>query len=248
MPLENRVIHLRKLVSDQACRRARLLFPDVNREHAYTSDQTLTLHRTLFSAETWFSSTGLQEVSALISRYSYANGGLPGDIPEEAISSLDWRNRIASFRSDLRCTLRVCVEYIFNFMQAIFFRLSMPLNQELIPSEFSSESWVYRTRVKNYTSPTWWLGITWTQRQKRKNIWRDCAEFRHKAIFWVLPILPNNFRELKHGDVFFLTDIARWEIKARAEFGHLLAYQMIEAAQLRRRSMHSRYVGCQIVM
>ncbi|CDF36187.1 unnamed protein product [Chondrus crispus] len=71
--------------------------------------------------------------------------------------------------------------------------------------------------------------------------WHDQHIVSNDAIFWTQPLIPENFRHLKRGNLSFLNHTVRLERRLRSETGYFVAYQMVEAREIARVHYANRY-------
>ena len=60
-------------------------------------------------------------------------------------------------------------------------------------------------------------------------------------MFWTQPIIPENFRYLKRGNLPFFQCTVRAERRLRSDTGYFIAYQMLEARDIARDHYTNRY-------
>ena len=62
--------------------------------------------------------------------------------------------------------------------------------------------------------------------------WYNQRTSTKQAMFWTQPIIPENFRHLKRGNLSFFQCTIRAERRPRSDTGYFIAYHMLEAQEI----------------
>ena len=220
------------------------------------SKSPCVITRPCFLQLKWFSSVGIRDLGDIRNNFSDAAGMLPGNLPMQALYTFDWRTRIAVPTSILRHpSPRGRSSLSLRFMEAVFARLEIPINDSLIPSCYHCDTWQCRTEdeqlyLENIIDCTFGDPV-----READHICRNQRSVTNDAVFWTCSFLPSNFRRMKRGGIFLFQNTVCLERRLRSDTGYFIAYQMPEAPEIscqhyvnryqRKPSWWSQYEVCQ---
>ena len=205
-------------------------------------DNSMRDYPLLYATAPWFSALKVRDVDNIECNFADGAGMLPGPLPLRAISSYDWRARIATPPSILRLSSsRGRQGLSLRFMEAVLNRLNLFLSDALIPASFGCDTWKFRTDgERDYLDNL----LTWSRGDpvvEADCLWHGRLMVTNDALSWTRPILLLNFRRTKCGNIPFFQHTVRFESKMRSGTGYFLAYQMVGAGEIARSHYTNRY-------
>lgn len=199
----------------------------------------------IFQAAPWFCPLGVKDMGFLQDWYADDAGFLPGGVSLAAVRSADWRRRLAISPTSCRRERSESVASAHNrFFQAVLRRLALSTSQFPIPPGYRFDTWEYRTpmeREYGYHLARFG-GPDRYPSEEADARWRGYFAVSQDAIFWTSSVLRLDFRFIKRCCLPFYKTTVRYERRIRSATGHLIPYQMIEAAEVAAAQYRSRYV------
>ena len=196
-------------------------------------------HPVLFATTPWFCNLGVRDTVNVENKFADGAGMLPAHLPIMAIHSYDWEARIAIPPSILRGSSPQRRHVLsVGFMSTVCDRLELQLTDGLIPD--FCDTWQYRTEGEQSLLDSM---INWTAGNAVREancLWYKQRTATNQAMFWTQPIIPENFRHLKRGNLPFFQCTVRAERRLRSDTGYFIAYHMLEAREIAR----DHYTNC----
>lgn len=129
-----------------------------------------------------------------------------------------------------------------RLMNAVDERLSMPVNNKLIPLEYGCDTWRYQTEYESFYIAEL---IRWGEEDpvgKANSWWGGHEGVSQDALFYTRPLVSPGFNRFRRKDDTLFTHTVRFERRFRSDSGFFVAYQMVEAQHITRAALANRYL------
>lgn len=164
----------------------------------------------LYFAAKRFCSNFPRDLQGIASEHADSGVNLPCGIPMEALSTTNWRLRLAVSATDLiKSSTSSHANVVARYMNTVDEMLRMHLNTRIIPLDYASDTWKYRTDIESYYLTEF---MRWGERDsigKSDSWWSGNEGVSQGAMFWTRPLVCQGYKRIKRNEDPFFTKILR---------------------------------------